>query len=355
MISINVIKQSIKIKIKYVCDYYKMLKNSPSEKVDRNKKYVFIFFAADYNNLGDLAITYCQENFIKNIVGETYQIIKVTESETYPWIKEIKKMKRENVLITLIGGGNHGSLYEFIEEPRRFILKYLNNYKIVSFPQTVVYEKTNKALVYEREFIKLCKKCTDLILIAREHMSYSYYKNIYGTKAFMTPDIVFSLDFKMDGENRDGIAFVLRSDKEKAIDSGLQESLIQESKIIFTNVYFWDTCDIYYENDNRKELIDQYLKKLSSVKIVVTDRLHGMIFCYITKTPCVVLDNKNGKIKATFETWLENQNFIKMYDAEKGMREYQILIRHLSELSIIKRGYLDQEFDSLRQLLSDYL
>lgn len=39
----------------------------------------------------------------------------------------------------------------------------------------------------------------------------------------------------------------------------------------------------------RHEVVNNELKKFASHKVVVTDRLHGLIFSIITKTPCVLI------------------------------------------------------------------
>lgn len=351
MVILNYIKQIIKIKVKYAYGYYKTYKSKVLCKLDKEQQYVFIFFAADYNNLGDIAITYAQEEYIKKSIGESHTIIKVPVSQTYSWIKEIKKLERKQVLITLVGGGNNGTLYEFIEEPRRFVLKCLRNYRIISFPQTAVYEKEPYAHPYEKEFIKLCLRCSDLTLVAREMKSYYFYKKIKGINALLTPDIVFSFNVKEKKKKREGIAFIMRNDKEKMLSNDLQEMFIGIAKNIYSSVYFWDTCDIEYEKNNVRNLIDSYCNKLETVQISVTDRLHGMILCYITNTPCIVIDNNNGKIKETFKTWLINQNFIRMFNPKDGVEQYRILLGELTKLTSIKKEDLNSKFQLLENAL----
>ena len=34
---------------------------------------------------------------------------------------------------------------------------------------------------------------------------------------------------------------------------------------------------------------------------MITDRLHVMIFCYLTYTPCLAIDNSNHKVSYVFE------------------------------------------------------
>ena len=43
--------------------------------------------------------------------------------------------------------------------------------------------------------------------------------------------------------------------------------------------------------------------EFSSVQLVVTDRLHGMVFSAITGTPCIALDNISHKVYGAYQ-WL---------------------------------------------------
>ena len=42
---------------------------------------------------------------------------------------------------------------------------------------------------------------------------------------------------------------------------------------------------------------------ISSARVIVTDRLHAHVFAILLGIPHVVLDNRYGKIRSTFETW----------------------------------------------------
>ena len=56
---------------------------------------------------------------------------------------------------------------------------------------------------------------------------------------------------------------------------------------------------------NDKERMIEIKKKIvefSSCKIIVTDRLHGMIFSLIAGVPCVAIDNKNHKVSGVYKT-----------------------------------------------------
>lgn len=352
---IDYIKQWIKIRIKYFIDVIKMYDKSIDIDLKQGQKYVFIFFAADYNNLGDIAITYAQEKFIKENLSKEYKIIKIVESETYQWVKAIRKLQVDDVIITLIGGGNNGSLYEFLEEPRRFILKFLRKYKIVSFPQSVFFEEEYKYKPYKKAFLKLCKKCENLTLVAREMNSYNFYKkNCYQNNCLLVPDIVFSLqtEFELFGQSdkENKVTYILRDDKEKALDLNGQLQVIDCINKKIKKQQFLDTCSIKYENDIYRLIFD-YVDKLKTSKLAVTDRLHGMILCYLLKLPCIVINNNNDKIKSTFETWMLHQNYIKMYDVNSGMEELKSIINCLDNITPVQEQDLTKQFSSLKESL----
>lgn len=341
---INYYKEKLKIRLDYIRAGLAVLKSKKSHGLNPTKKYAFIFFAADYNNLGDLAITISQQKFLQDTIGTQYTIIEIYESETFDWISEIKTLPIQNVLITLIGGGNSGSLYDFIEKPRRYLLRTFRNYKIISFPQTICFDDSEQSMAIKEEFTRLANRCDDLTLIAREKRSEQVYLSITNAHVLLTPDIVFSYKkyiTKNDNRDPDSVALILRDDKEKLMTSTFQDGLIKLCKKRFDTVKYMDTCDIEYHDDNTQELLNDYLKKLQSVSLVITDRLHGMILSYITDTPCIVFSNNNWKIKSTYETWLRGQDIVHVFNPENS---------YLGELESMINTTLNQEKHSIVDL-----
>lgn len=328
---INYVKQTLKILYKNYKNYYKARTARNVKLLDPSKKYAFIFFAADYNNLGDIAITLAQRSFLAECVPD-FEIIEVPEGETYRYYKVIKSLPKDKVLITIIGGGNNGTLYEFLEEPRRFLLRHFKKYRIVSFPQTVIFEDTSRGKPYKKEFARLCNRCYDLTLTAREQYSYETYKKITSAKSILTPDIVLSLRQPSSSLVRDNkVAAIFRDDKEKAIGTDLEATVLSCAIRLGFEIVSMDTCAIDITN-GREEEFNAYINKLSSVKLAITDRLHGMILCYITKTPCIVLNINNPKIESTYETWLKDQNFIYLLRGDESTKEIKSIINGLTVL-----------------------
>ncbi len=63
-----------------------------------------------------------------------------------------------------------------------------------------------------------------------------------------------------------------------------------------------------------KELKKKW-KEFSSAEFVITDRLHGMIFCAVTATPCIALDNVSHKVRDGYE-WLSYLPYLNFCEAE---------------------------------------
>ncbi|MFX0112804.1 polysaccharide pyruvyl transferase family protein, partial [Bacillus pumilus] len=57
--------------------------------------------------------------------------------------------------------------------------------------------------------------------------------------------------------------------------------------------------------------------ELSKAPVVVTDRLHGMIFCAITQTPCVVLRSFDHKVMEGYE-WVAHLPFLTLLKDPNG-------------------------------------
>ena len=80
---------------------------------------------------------------------------------------------------------------------------------------------------------------------------------------------------------------------------------------------------------------------------MITDRLHGMVFCAITGTPCIVLSNNHHKVKGTYE-WIKHLDYIKyVTDIAEVMKQVTYLYQR--ENCVF---HLDVElFSDLRNLI----
>jgi len=289
-------------------NYFSSLKDSPAKKA-------FVFLAADYGNLGDVAITYAQTQFLKDAL-QGYEVIDVPISKTLEGIYTIKKTIKNSDIITTVGGGNFGDLYDQIEFYRQLVVESFPNNKVVSFPQTMDFsnsEKGKKALMQAK---KCYGKHKNMTFIAREQLSfYMMQDNFTNNTIILTPDIVMSLNKMEPKLERKGVVMCLRDDDEKLLKPIEKAKLLE---LVDENFEVKNNYDTHINKNNlsieeRNDELDKIWTAFKKAELVITDRLHGMIFCYITKTPCLVFQNNNHKVKGSYQ-WIKEKSNIKLIE-----------------------------------------
>ncbi|WPC22385.1 polysaccharide pyruvyl transferase family protein [Pediococcus inopinatus] len=274
----------------------------------------FLMDEPDYGNLGDQAIAYAEYMFIEKYVKSRLKGIEIQNT-----ISQLAAVvdKQYNYPLLLQGGGNFGDRYLDFEEIRRFIISRSKKQKIVMFPQTIDFE--DKAEL-ERS-IKIYSRAPNLTLVARESRSFNQMARLFQNRVIMVPDIVLSLQLpkSMLNEPRFGVITLFRNDGERSMSNHQRQQMLIKLQKRFNRVSVSDTHlgkknDSGINHTNREKYLFNMWKNIASHQVVVTDRLHGMIFAYITKTPCVVIKNSNHKITDTYSTWLSQCNYIEMMD-----------------------------------------
>ena len=301
--------------IKIIKDFLKTIiykEKSP----EINGKKCYIMMAADYGNLGDIAITIAQKNFIAANLSE-YNVIEVPLEKIYSWAYDIRKKLMAEDIITIIGGGNSGDVYDSFEKARQFIAYYYKKYKVISFPQTVDFTNTTNGKKELMVANSIYKK-TNIVFFAREEKTFKFYKNEFkNNESYLVPDIVLSMKRK-ENNNRNGVILCFRDDKEKNINLNIKEEIVKILKkkryeYLYQDTYIGDVKIV----EEKEKVLNDILNTFSSKRLVITDRLHGMIFCAITGTPCIAFNNSNGKIANTYNKWLkdfQHISFIENYD-----------------------------------------
>lgn len=306
MNSDSIWKLYLKYKIRY------LLSSSSCREIEmfRNKQKCIVCLAADYGNLGDVAITYAQTKFLQSRFPN-YEIVDFPISKTLFNLKALKSICSPDDIITIVGGGNMGDMYYDIELLRLLIVSKFPNNKIVSFPQTIDYSNSSHA----RNLIKLSRRIysnhPNLYLCVREEVSFDKIKCLYPTcNICLVPDIVLSLDERYPIMKRKGITLCLRNDKERGYLSDTIISLITNIRKDYI-LYEYDThiCRHNMTIVEREKELYLIWNRFRSSEWIITDRLHGMIFAYITGTPAIVFPNSNFKIEKSFE-WIKECGYI---------------------------------------------
>lgn len=291
----------------------KLLSCNTTEIFESAKRFVF-WGSPEYNNLGDHAIAYATIEFLKKNYPNI-EIIEISENQILQNTDGAYSLIKSNDIIILIGGGNLGSQYLDQRLIRNAAILHFKNHPIIIFPQTSYYSKNvfgNKIL---KEDISIFQSHNNLYVFLREKYSYEFMKGKFiGCELYCVPDIVFSLE-RNEKKDRKGALICLRNDVERILSDEEVKSINKQ----YCNAEWIDTC---LDRDicmiEREEELNRFLDKIEHAEIVITDRLHCMIFCAITGTPCLVFNNYNHKIKGTYE-WISGKNNIALIENIKNL------------------------------------
>lgn len=341
----------IKYRIRLFFQKFKPLDYFKGTQLSENKKYAFIFLAADYGNLGDVAITYAQTKFLRENLRADFKVIEIPISQSLEGLHFVKQNIKPGDIVTSVGGGNLGDLYDQIEFIRQLAVSFFPKNRFISFPQTFDFGENKRG----QEALKVAKevynKHPDLHFIAREKTSYALMKkHFHQTNVLLTPDIVISLNKEHPKMTREGAVICMRSDKEKNLNAEQSKFILNSIKERFTQVTFYDT-HIKRNNLSVKEReleLNKIWDAFKCAELVVTDRLHGMIFCYITNTPCLVFQNNNHKVRETYDWIKENKN-INLIDSFSESAIIDFLAQHNFDVGVISD--LSHKYQPIKEVL----
>lgn len=321
----------------------------------RDRKKVVVALAGFYQNLGDLALTYSQKLFIESVLPD-YEVLLFASTDTYKRMKALKSVVGPQDIITTIGGGNMDDVYPSLENARRYVIRSFPRNPIISFPQTMAFTESAEGRRALARTVRTYGSHPNLTVFAREPESYSRMKEaLHDVRVELAPDTVLSLPDQGRLQDRSGFLLSMRSDKETLVTAKDRDRITAAMHAISGDILLRDTVEVAPEQC-RQETYESTLKEhwnlLSSRRVAVTDRLHGMIFSAITRTPCVVLSNSNHKIRGTYDAWLRDCPFVRFLDPfdpatlSASLKEFW----HLESTQIV-RPDLIAAYDPLRRAL----
>ena len=205
-------------------------------------------------------------------------------------------------LVFIQGGGNFGNLYKSVEVSRRFIVSKIKKNTIIILPSTIYFTNSLKGKIELKRSQYIYNKNHQLVITTREKYSYSFSEKYFDKcKNIMFPDMVFFI-----------------SDNIKGIE------------------------------------VESMIKEFKSAKLIITDRLHGLIFSIITNTPCIVLPSLDNKIKGTYG-WVEKEPQIIFLKTEE-INNLDEIIKNMLKIKSIPSSnynYIFDEFGNEIKALSE--
>lgn len=276
-----------------------------------DRQIVYLLDTPNHDNLGDHAIAFAQRKFIERALPDALNLelpIELVDMH----LKFIRRHIRPDDLFCFVGGGNFGDAYVMHEYSKRKVCRMFPDNRVIVFPQTISYSDTpqgHRELALTQQALRPHRKLT---ITARDSVSHQRAKQWFPeAESILTPDIVLSLAPVEADVPRKGILCCLRRDLERN-DSAWAGDVVTRLAADGHSFTLSDTAgEGRVSQADRHGALEKKWREFCGAELVITDRLHGMIFACITSTPCIVLDNYNHKIRNFYCSWLSDIPYIR--------------------------------------------
>lgn len=330
--------------------YYEGEKRVFINNLKKHKQKIILMDTSIHNNIGDACIGLAETSFLENT---NFQLVEITQEECELFLEIIPHYVNKKDIIVIHGGGNLGNVWLHHEQMRRKIVKMFPNNLIISMPQTFHFTDDEAGEKERKISASIYNSHNNMHFFARERVSYDLMKKYFTVDVKLTPDIVLYLNknhFNLENISRKNILFCLRNDAEKSMDIDLRQKLEHYFIQRYENIEYTDMISNgQIGKEIREEIVKDKMIEFKKAKLVITDRLHGMIFAYLTNTPCLVFKNNNHKIYGVYE-WIKECDYIKFIHDSDFTEEFlnkEILDVITSEKKDID---LNKEFVSLNKM-----
>lgn len=285
----------------------------------------------EHDNVGDLAIAIAEEQLLNNL-NVSFCEINEKQFHHFEWLFAILTPSYKTVFVH--GGGYLGSIWPVEEYCFRRTLAAFKRHHVVVFPQTISFDTEDDNTFFE-ESKRAYSEHHNLQIFLREKKSYDFCKKrLPNVDINLVPDIVTLLQIDFEKKHRDKILICLRNDREKKIsfeDSARISSILKETFPHDSIMYTDTVLSHVVPAENRLNEVTKKLNEFASAKLIITDRLHGMIFAALTGTCCIAFGNKNGKVEGVYE-WIKNNSFVHY-------------VHSFKEFSTVLKSYQEEAFE----------
>lgn len=295
-----------------------------------------LLLSPQYLNYGDHIIALSEAEYIKKFSGELPLDINYTFFDF--WKKSAKKAVRKDDILWVTGGGYIGDLWPDSHNSVEKIIETFPDNVIVFAPQTTFFSDVESERA--KGFLKKIEEHGKCVFFSREENTYNLLKSM-GIDSVVAPDFAFfkEIDFTAPSEEK-YISFCIRDDVESVLSPEkareLRKQLEKYGKPFRDILMAKEHCEI--PAWSRSFFVKQKLKEYSKSSVVITDRLHGMVFCCVCGVPCVALDNKSKKISGVYN-WIKELDYIEYVDSvEKVESAVEKVLKH-SDKNANKKKY----------------
>lgn len=268
----------------------------------------------EHGNIGDQAIALAERQLLDDWFGSD-SYYEVTAEQVDGFERAFAELSPRHQDILIPGGGFLGALWPHEEYRFRRILDAFKGHRVVVFPQTVTFDRaTLEGEAFFQDSVASWCAHPDLTICCRERRSEQFIsENFPGVRTLLMPDVVLGLEVPLMQVERRGVLLCMRVDRERSLDDAASENLrcAVQGALPREPIARVDTVTGHRVTPARREKeVLTKLAEFSRARLVITDRLHGMVFAAITGTPCIALNNSNGKVGRVYE-WIAELPYVR--------------------------------------------
>ena len=278
-----------------------------------DRKIILLIGVHDAGNIGDHAICIAERELLEGAFPD-WLIVELSTREFCPVAARMKAVHCKHLMVAVPGGGFLGSLWISEERMFRKAIRTFPNNKMVVFPHTIFFTHDKNGAREMAVSKQAYNSHSNLHFFIRDK-SFEFMRDEMlddgGVGIENVPDLVLSLDRSAPKFSRDGILMVFRSDKEKSVGDDDVNGLVRGIEKLGIPYGFSDTCVPYrVPMELRRFATEEKFDEFRKSRLVITDRLHGMIFATITGTPCIAMNNVSKKVEGVYDLWLKDVPYV---------------------------------------------
>lgn len=289
--------------------------------IDRDYRYLMM---PDHGNTGDIFIYFGERAFLK-----TTGFNCLEETTMRSFASRNPEIGQEDLLV-FRGGGWFGDIWP---NGPHFLLDVLSSRKdnpVLILPQSVHFSQ-NDALEEMRRAIAAHGKTT---LCVRDRASFRFAEANFDCRVVLAPDSAFFWDPGRDGSSGSGDLLITRNDRESPAIPDLQASIGNPAvtaadwpSIDSPDCEFRIMCKLRDQGANGFDVFDRFARDIwcrhvanRAIRLfrpfgtVWSTRLHGAILALLMDKRTIMIDNRFGKSKNFYDTWLTDCDGVRMQD-----------------------------------------
>lgn len=292
----------------------------------------------NHHNVGDPAL---YVGTIRALRAIDVQVTYRCEVTTYDRASLARVLSRGTTVILINGGGNLGDQYPQ-QRLRETVLRDFASVQTIQLPQSVWFQDRARL----DAFRTIVDAHRGLTLMLRDATSLAFARANFAAQAQLAPDLAFGIGpiDRPIAADRD-VVWLRRQDREGtpaqgAHDGGLvapfdwltataDEAVVDRSgrwllranarlsRHVAQHRWLWPAVAATYDPLAARRL-EFGLRELARGRVVVTDRLHGLILALLMGIPVVAVDNVNGKVRSFVDTWLGGVPTVHLADTHEA-------------------------------------